>query len=130
MRAQSLDGEDHLEEGTGNSLQYSCLENPMGRGSGGLQSIRSQRVDHNWSNLACMHRWEYWHPRLLSTLSWTIYMLPNVLLFFFTPSTQRCIMQFHLELLTISSQHVHSLFYHACRLPCNFGFTMNKWIHW
>ena len=39
--------------GHGNSLQYSCLENPMDRvtdrawGSGELQSIASHRVGHN-----------------------------------------------------------------------------------
>ena len=35
-------------EGNGNSLQYSCLENPMHRGACGLQSRGSQRVRHNW----------------------------------------------------------------------------------
>ena len=30
---QSLGWEDPLEEGTGNPLQYSCLENPMDRGA-------------------------------------------------------------------------------------------------
>ena len=37
------------EEGNGNSLQYSCLENPMDRGvcPGGLLSMGSQRVGHN-----------------------------------------------------------------------------------
>ena len=29
-------------------LQYSCLENPMDRGVGSLQSTVSQRVRHNW----------------------------------------------------------------------------------
>ena len=33
--------------GHGNPLQYSCLENPMDRESGGLQSMRLQRVGHN-----------------------------------------------------------------------------------
>ena len=33
--------------GHGNSLQYSCQENPMDRGPGGLQSIGSQRVRHD-----------------------------------------------------------------------------------
>ena len=33
----------------GNLLQYSCLENPMDREKpGGLQSMGSQRVGHNW----------------------------------------------------------------------------------
>ena len=36
-------------EGNGNPLQYSCLENPMDRGSGGLQSTGSQRVRHDWA---------------------------------------------------------------------------------
>ena len=31
----------------GNLLQYSCLENPMDRSDGGLQSIGSQRVRHD-----------------------------------------------------------------------------------
>ena len=30
-----------------NPVQYSCLENPKDRGSGGLQSIGSQRVGHD-----------------------------------------------------------------------------------
>ena len=32
-------------EGNGNPLQYSCLENPMGRGAWRLQSVRSQESD-------------------------------------------------------------------------------------
>ena len=36
--------------GYGNLLQYSCLENPMDRGR--LQSIGSQRVGHDQSDLA------------------------------------------------------------------------------
>ena len=34
-------------EGNLNSLQYSCLENPMNREPGRLQSTGSQRVRHN-----------------------------------------------------------------------------------
>ena len=37
--------------GHGNPLQYSYLENPMDRGTGGLQS-NAQRVRHDWSNWA------------------------------------------------------------------------------
>ena len=33
--------------GNGNPLQYSCLENCMDRGAGGLQSIASQRAGHD-----------------------------------------------------------------------------------
>ena len=37
----------------GNPLQYSCLEKPMDREPGGIQSIASQRVEHNRGDLAC-----------------------------------------------------------------------------
>ena len=40
----------------GSPLQYSCLENPMDTGACGLGSIGSQRVGHDWSDLACRHR--------------------------------------------------------------------------
>ena len=40
----------------GSPLQYSCLENPMDTGACGLWSIGSQRVGHDWSDLACRHR--------------------------------------------------------------------------
>ena len=33
--------------GHGNPLQYSCLENPMDRGAGGIQSMGLQRVTHD-----------------------------------------------------------------------------------
>ena len=36
-------------EGNDNPLQYSCLENSMGRGTGILQSMGSQRVRHDWA---------------------------------------------------------------------------------
>ena len=41
-----------IGEGNGNPLQYSCLENPRDGGAGGLPSIGSHRVRHDWSNLA------------------------------------------------------------------------------
>ena len=31
--------------GNGNPLQYSCLENPMDRGAGGLQLLGSKELD-------------------------------------------------------------------------------------
>ena len=34
-------------EGNGNPLQFSCLENPMDRGTWWLQSMGSQRVEHD-----------------------------------------------------------------------------------
>ena len=38
--------------GSGNPLQYSCLENPMDRGTWRVWFIDLQKVQHNWSNLA------------------------------------------------------------------------------
>ena len=40
--------------GNGNPLQYSCLENPMDRGPGRLQSMGSQTVGHG-SSFACTY---------------------------------------------------------------------------
>ena len=50
----SIPGSGRSPEGWhGNPLQYSCLENPMDREEpGGLQSMGSHRVRHDWSNLA------------------------------------------------------------------------------
>ena len=39
-------------EGNGNPLQCSCLENPREGEPGGLSSMGSHRVRHNWSDLA------------------------------------------------------------------------------
>ena len=39
------------EEGNGNPLQYSCLENSMDRGAKQLQSIALQIVGHNWADM-------------------------------------------------------------------------------
>ena len=42
--------------GHGNPLQYSCLENPKDRGAWwATQSIGLQRIEQNWSNLACLY---------------------------------------------------------------------------
>ena len=41
--------------GHGDPLQYACLENPIDRGTWGLQSMGSQRVEHNWSHWAHTH---------------------------------------------------------------------------
>ena len=41
-----------IGEGNGNPLQSSCLENPMDGEPGGLLSMGSHRVGHNWSDLA------------------------------------------------------------------------------
>ena len=44
-----------LREGSGNPLQYSCLENPMEKEPGRVQSRGLQKIRHDWSDLAHMH---------------------------------------------------------------------------
>ena len=41
--------------GNGNPCEYSCLENPMDRGTWWARVHRSQRVGHDSSVHACMH---------------------------------------------------------------------------
>ena len=43
-----------IGEGNGTLLQYSCLENPRDGDPGGLLSMRSHRVGHEWSDLAAV----------------------------------------------------------------------------
>ena len=47
-------------EGNGNTLQFSCLENPMERGAWQVtQSTGSQRVRQDWSDLACTYTYKF-----------------------------------------------------------------------
>ena len=62
----SIPGSERSPGGeNGNPVQYSCLENPMDRGAWGLQSIGSQRIGHDWSDLACTHRQNFLHLSLI-----------------------------------------------------------------
>ena len=47
MWVQSLSWEGPPGGGHGNPLWCACLENPVGRGGGGLPSMGLQRVRHN-----------------------------------------------------------------------------------
>ena len=53
-------------EGNGAPLQYSCLENPWMEEPGGLQSMGSRRVGHDWvpsfSLFTFMHWRRKWQP--------------------------------------------------------------------
>ena len=65
MRAQSLDQEDALEEGTGSPLQSSRLENSMDREPGGPQSRGHKESDTTveaWHTCTCIDFWGdvYW----------------------------------------------------------------------
>ena len=53
------------EEGNGNPLQYSCMENYTDSKPDGLQSIGLQRVGYNFSNLACCKHLFNYQPSIL-----------------------------------------------------------------
>ena len=58
------------EEGNGNPLQYSCLENPMGRGACRLQFMGSLRVGHNWSHTYLLFHFFSRNKRWLVLFRW------------------------------------------------------------
>ena len=59
-------------EGNGNPLLYSCLRILCPEETGGLLSIGSHRVGHDWSDLACMHALEQEMATHSSILAWRI----------------------------------------------------------
>ena len=54
MRVRSLGREDPLEEGMATHFSILAWRIPWTEEPGGLQSMGSQRVAHDWSGLACM----------------------------------------------------------------------------
>ena len=62
-----------IGEGNGSPLQCSCLENPRNGEPGGLPSMGSHRVGHNWSGLAAAYKantplwinWRHWELKWL-----------------------------------------------------------------
>ena len=61
-----------IGEGNGNPFQCSCLDNPRDGGAQWLLSMRSHRVGHNWSDLACVHALEKEMATHSSILAWRI----------------------------------------------------------
>ena len=59
--------EKENREYLGKSLQYSCLENPMDGGAGGLQSMRSLRVRHDWATSLSLFTFMHWRRKLQPT---------------------------------------------------------------
>ena len=55
-QVRSLGWEDSLEKGIATHSSFLAWRIPQTEEPGGLQSIRSQRVGHNWSNLADIHK--------------------------------------------------------------------------
>ena len=54
-KVQCLGGEDPLEEGMETHSHILAWRIPRTEEPGGLQFIDSQRIRHNWSDLACTH---------------------------------------------------------------------------
>ena len=50
-------------EGNGTPLQYSCLENPMEEEPGGLQSMGSLRVRHDWATSLLLFTFMHWRRK-------------------------------------------------------------------
>ena len=50
-------------EGNGTPLQYSCLENPMDKGPGRLQSMGSLGVGHNWATSLSLFTFMHWRRK-------------------------------------------------------------------
>ena len=66
-----------IGEGNGNLLQCSCLENPRDREPGGLPSMGSHRVGHDWSDAAAVAAaaaaaWMYISDKITDQLSWKL----------------------------------------------------------
>ena len=52
-----------LGEGNDNPLQYSCLENPMDAGPGGLQSMGLLGVGHDWATSLSLFTFMQWRRK-------------------------------------------------------------------
>ena len=50
-------------EGNGIPLQYSCLENPMDKEPGGLQSMGLLRVGHGWATSLSLFTFMHWRRK-------------------------------------------------------------------
>ena len=90
-----------IGEGNGNPLQCSCLENPRDRKPGGLPSMGSHRVRHNWSDSAAAAKtnnqelWQHW-PTVLNDNIW---LEMNSARFVYLGCVVGCHTYFHLTLL-------------------------------
>ena len=73
------------EGGHGNSLQYSCLENPMDRGAWWVM-IHSVAVRHIQSDLACMHTMAWF----MSYFCIVVVSVTQLSQLFVTPWTVEC----------------------------------------
>ena len=65
-QVRSLGWDKSLGGGNVNPLQHSCWKNPMEEEPGGIQSVGSQRVRHNWAHTHTRtHTHTHTHTRLV-----------------------------------------------------------------
>ena len=65
-------------EGTGTPLQYSCLENPMDRGAGGLLSMGSHRVRHDWATSLSLFTFHALEKEMATHSSFLVWRIPGM----------------------------------------------------
>ena len=53
----------YIGEGNATPLQHSCPENPMDGGAGGLQSMGSLRVRHDWATSLSLFTFMHWRRK-------------------------------------------------------------------
>ena len=70
--------EDPLEEGMETHSSILAWRIQWTEGPGGLQSTGSQRIRHDWSDLACTHAWiDSWGPDYIGHISATHFLVGN-----------------------------------------------------
>ena len=74
-------------EGNGTPLQYSCLENPMDGGPGGLYSMGLLRVGHDW---ATELNWAETYEKHNENRRKVIYIKSSVHSIFKCPKKDKC----------------------------------------
>ena len=63
MFGKYMFSQTYTGEGSPTPLQYSCLENPMDGGVGGLQSMGSWRVRHDWATSLSLFTFTHWRRK-------------------------------------------------------------------
>ena len=77
-----LGWEDPLEKGMTNLLQYLACRIPWTEEPCGLQSLGSQRVGHDWSDLACIHaQLLRWRAKRFTSEKYELYLMSSLLQF-------------------------------------------------
>ena len=98
-----LDWENSMKEEMATCSSILAVINPMDLSMepGGLESMRSQRVRHSWSQKSCTHSWILYNQRFL------LYLLVQVSLLSFNLLHWRIISNFELKFRSVSDRFAH-----------------------